>query len=189
MAEKLITPPVRGWFVALDKPKLMKGAKEGDEPRFQMLMPLDKKDKFWKQAEKMVVEAAKEKWGKVPPKFKSPIKDGDDEAEEYPDLANTYFINAGNTRKPGVVDEDLDPIMDAGELYSGAWYRCSLTCYAWEHPTGGKGASFSLNNVMKIKDDERLDGGTTAEQDFAGFAKRPSDDDDDDGDDDESLLG
>ena len=175
MAEgKLITPKFRGWFVSLDRPKRMQGD-DTSEPRYQILIPIDKKDKFWKKAEKMVEKAAKEKWGKIPPKFKSPIKNGDEEADEYPDLAGTKFINATNSRRPGVVDVDMEKIVDPDELYSGAWYRASLRCYAWEHPTGGKGASFSLDNAMKIKDDERFDGATTAEQDFAEIAGEDAD--------------
>lgn len=172
-SEKIITPEFRGSFVHLDKPSKMAGDPDS-EPRYQILIALPKDDPFWDDLEDAIEEAAKAKFGgKVPPKFKSPVKNGDD--EPYDNLKGCYFVNASNSRRPGVVDENLDPIMEGDELYSGAWYRASVNAWAWEHRTGGRGASISLNNVMKIRDDERYDGGTSAEEDFAGFAgKKPS---------------
>lgn len=177
MPEKIITPQFRGSFVALDKPKRVKGDDDG-EPRFQILISLPKSDPFWKKMEAEVRDAAVAKFGKVPPKFKSPIKDGDTDGSEYENLAGCNFINASNNRRPGVVDAELNDIIDPNELYSGAWYRASIKAYAWDHPTGGKGASFSLNNVMKVKDDGRYDGATSAQDDFAQVAKAPAGDDD-----------
>ena len=169
MANKIITPEFRGSFVHLDRPSTMKGQPDS-EPRYQMLCAFDADDEFWDIMEDAVEQAAKEKFGKVPPKFKSPIKDGDD--EEYDNLKGCLYFNASNSRKPGVVDQGMSPVIDPEELYSGAWYRASVNVWAWEHPTGGKGASVSLNNVMKIKNDQRYDGGTAAQDDFAGFAKK-----------------
>lgn len=166
---KFITPEFRGSFVAIDKPKRVKGD-DTSEPKFQVLAAFDKDDEdTHAELQAMVEAAAIDKWGKVPPKFKSPIKDGDD--EEYDNLKGKWTLNLTNTKRPGVVDADVDPIMDMDEIYSGAWYRASIRCYAWEHPTGGKGASFSLDNLMKIRDDERFDGATSAEDDFADFKK------------------
>lgn len=186
MATKIITPEFRGSFVALDKPQRMKGD-DDSEPRYQILIPLDKDDEFWDELEELIEEAAKEKFGKIPGKMKNPIKDGDD--EDYDNLKGHLFINATNTRRPGVVDENLDPIMEPEELYSGAWYRASISPWAWSHPTGGKGVSISLNNVMKIRDDERFDGGTSAEEDFAGFASKKKSRKSRDEDEDEAPRG
>ena len=181
---KLITPEFRGSFVHLDKPSRMQGDPDS-EPRYQILIALPKDGPFWDEPEDANDAAAKAKFnGKIPPKFKSPIKDGDD--EPYDNLKGCLFVNASNSRRPGVVDEDLNPVMDGDELYSGAWYRASINAWAWSHATGGKGASISLNNVMKIRDDERYDGGTSAEEDFSSFAgKKPSRRRSDDGDEDE----
>lgn len=179
MAEKLITPPFRGWFVHLNEPRGIKGDPTSDK-KYQMLIPILEDDGFWKKAEAMVKDTAREKFGQIPRKLKSPIKEGAE--SEYEELDGYKFINPGNTRRPGLVDGRLEPIVDPEELYSGAWYRASLTAYAWEHPTGGKGVSFSLNNVMKVatpdgESDEPLDGRTSAEQDFAGFEEDSDSDD------------
>ena len=84
-------------------------------------------------------------------------------------------MQATSNNKPGIVDAALKPIMDANEIYSGAYYRASIRAYAWEHPTGGKGVSIALDNIMKVKDGEAFSGRTDASDDFANFAKEDAD--------------
>ena len=167
MATKLITPEFRGSFVHLVKPHAPKGQPDA-KPRFQITAPISKTDPFWKKVEALIQETAIGKWGKVPPKMKSPIKDGD--AEERPEFEGCFVIQASSNNKPDAVDKNLQPIMSEEELYSGAWYRASIRAYAWDHPTGGKGVSIALDNVMKVRDDEHFSGRTRAEDDFADFA-------------------
>ena len=100
-------------------------------------------------------------------------KDGDE--EERPELSGCYSVQATSNNKPGIVDAALNPIMDANEIYSGAYYRASIRAYAWDHPTGGKGVSIALDNVMKVKDGEAFSGRTDASADFADFAKEDAD--------------
>jgi hypothetical protein len=146
---------------------------ENAKPRYQITIPLPKKDAFWTKLNQMVDETAKAKWGKIPPKMKSPVKDGDE--EERPELAGCYSIQATSNNKPGIVDAQLQPIMDANEIYSGAYYRASVRAYAWDHPTGGKGVSIALDNIMKTKDGEAFSGRTDASEDFADFAQADND--------------
>jgi len=182
--EKFITPEFRGSFVAIDQPKKVKGD-DNSTPKYQVLASFDKGDEAThKELSRLVEHAAVEKWGKVPAKLKSPIKDGDE--EEYENLKVKWTVNLTNTSRPGVVDAKVQPIMDMDEIYSGAWYRASIRMYAWEHPTGGKGVSASLDNLMKIKDDERFDGATSAEDDFAAFKQGGTDAD---ATEDDDILG
>lgn len=172
---KLITPEFRGSFVHILAPHAIKvpaGEKQPD-PRFQITIPIPKNDPFWKKFDKLVEETAVAKWGKVPAKLKTPKKDGDetdDDGNVRPEFAGRWSIQATSKNKPGIVDANLQPVMSADEIYSGAWYRASIRCYAWEHPTGGKGVSVALDNVMKTRDDEAFSGRSTAESDFADFA-------------------
>jgi len=168
---KLITPEFRGSFVSLVEPRSIPGV-DNSKPKFQITIPLPKSDKFWKDLEKLVAMTAQDKWGKIPPKMKSPIKDGDDmEREEF---AGCNTIQATSVNRPGAVGPDLKPIMSADELYSGAYYRASIRCFAWEHPTGGKGVSVALDNVMKVRDGEAFSGKSSAEDDFATVATTAS---------------
>lgn len=174
---KIVTPEFRGSFVHLLEPHAIK-AKQGEkqnDPRYSITIPVDKKDPFWKKIDALIEETAVAKWGKVPAKLKNPKKDGDegdDDGNVRPELAGKWSVQAGCglKSKPGVVDANLQPIMSADEIYSGAWYRASIRAYAWEHPTGGKGVSIALDNVMKVKDDEAFSGRTNASADFADFA-------------------
>lgn len=176
---KIITPEFRGSFVHLVKPHAMK-VREGEkqpEPRFQITAAIPKTDPFWAKLKKLVEETATAKWGKIPPKLKSPIKDGDEpdnDGNERAEFKGKYTIQCSSKNKPGIVDANLQPIMSEDEIYSGAWYRASLRCYAWEHPTGGKGVSIALDNVMKTKDDEAYSGRSKAEDDFKSFASADS---------------
>lgn len=169
---KLVTPEFRGSFVHLLEPHAIKGV-ENAKARYQITIPLPKKDAFWAKLNALVEETAKAKWGKIPPKMKSPVKDGDE--EERPELVGCYSVQATSNNKPGIVDASLQPIMEANEIYSGAYYRASIRAYAWDHPTGGKGVSIALDNVMKVKDGEAFSGRTDASEDFASFGKEDAD--------------
>lgn len=176
MADKLITPVFRGSFVHLLKPQLPAGETDEEKARFQITIVLPKKDAFWKKVKAQIDAATKDKWSKKPPKLKTPVKNGDD--TEYEEFAGCYTLQASTKRKPDLCDKALEPILDADEIYSGAFFRASIRAYAWEHPTGGKGVSFALDNVMKVKDGEPLSGAGTAAGDFADFAEEDGDADD-----------
>lgn len=163
------TPVFRGSFAHLAKPNRID---EDSDPRYSILVVLDPEDDeqadYIEAIEDWVEELALDKWGEVPRRLKSPIKEGEELGEEFEGMV---CFQAHSDRKPGIVDAELEPIdeMDQDEeLYSGAWYRISIRPYAWEHKTGGKGVSFGLDNVMKVEDDEPLGGGKPkAEDDFA----------------------
>jgi hypothetical protein len=108
----------------------------------------------------------KDVWGGTIPKgLKGGLRDGDEERDD-PAYANSYFINANSAQKPGVVDQDLNAILDPAEFYSGCYGRASVSFFAY-NSSGSKGVGCGLNNVQKLEDGERLGGGTSAAQDFA----------------------
>src|SRR5699024_3214643 len=85
----------------------------------------------------------------------------DDEA-----YADSYFVNANSATAPGVVDANLDPILERSEVYSGVYGRASINFYAF-NSNGNKGIACGLNNLQKIRDGESLGGKSRAEDDFA----------------------
>lgn len=179
MATKLITPEFRGSFVHLIEPHKIKSDPNA-EPRYQITIPLAKNDPFWKKIDALITEVATEKFGKVPPKLKKPIKDGDEPGNDgniREEFQGKWTLQASSKNKPDLVDAKLQPIMDAKEIYSGAWFRASIRAYAWDHPTGGKGVSIALDNVMKVRDDKPFSGKTNAASDFADFADKSADGD------------
>jgi hypothetical protein len=169
---KIITPMFRGSFVHLNEPHAMKGV-EGAKPKYSITVVIPKADPFWAKVDKLVNETAMAKWGKIPPKLKTPVRDGDEEGR--PETAGMSTFNASSMNRPGVVDANLQPVIDPEEIYSGAYYRASIRAFAWEVPTG-KGVSIALDNVQKVKDGEKFSGRTDAASDFADFGAEAQDD-------------
>ena len=117
------------------------------------------------------------------PNFKLPLRDADAEDREGEEYKGMYFFNASTNDKkgrPGCVLKngtklnDPDEIMD--ELYSGCWAQVSVTAFYFDN-SGNKGIAFALNNVMKWKNDTRLDGSVEAEDEFADLIDPDADDD------------
>ncbi|SJZ94193.1 Protein of unknown function [Pilibacter termitis] len=107
--------------------------------------------------------------GKSVPKLatlKTPLRDGDVERPDDEAYANSYFLNANATTKPGIVDSNLQPILDPSEVYSGVYGRASISFYAY-NAQGNKGIACGLNNLQKIKDGEPLGSRVSAENDFS----------------------
>ena len=104
--------------------------------------------------------------------IKTPLRDGDAERPDDEAYANSYFVNANSTTKPGIVDADRNEIIDSSEVYSGVYGRASINFYAI-NSNGNRGIACGLNNLQKIRDGEPLGGHASAAEDFA------TDDDDD----------
>lgn len=162
MTIRITTGPFLASYAFVFKPRAFA---DGD-PKFQIAMLFPKKDKKTIAAIKAATTAAiKEKWGTKPPKnLKLPLRDGDQEREE-PEFEDHMFVNANSSRKPGVVDQDLTMLTNDDEFYSGCTARATVTFFAFDRPES-KGVGVGLNNVQKLSDGERLDGGVKAEDDF-----------------------
>ena len=150
-----------------------KAINEGDEPKYSLsvLIPKDREGKATiaklENAIKTAVEQGKEsKWGgKKPRGLKLPLRDGDEEREDDPNYSGMYFFNCSSKRKPTVIDANKQELFTDEEFYSGCWGRVSINVYPFA-VSGSKGVAIGLNNIQKLKDDERFGGGSTAEEDF-----------------------
>lgn len=142
-----------------------------------VLIPKDEKETL--DAIRGAIETAKKqaivsKWGgKEPKKLDMPLRDGDEKEDEI--YEGHFFVNAKSNTRPGIVDKDLQPIVDEEEIYSGVWAYVSVTFYGYD-VSGNRGIACGLNNIKKFKDDDKLGGRVSAESDFADF----DDEDDDD---------
>lgn len=102
-----------------------------------------------------------------------PLRDGDEEYElekRGPEYRGFYFFNASSKNQPGVVDAKARPVMDEMDFYSGCWGRADVNFFPYNQ-AGNKGIGAGLNNLMKVKDDDRLDGRQKAEDAFAKYAE------------------
>jgi hypothetical protein len=145
---------------------------EASAEKFSVSLIIPKSDKKTVAKVKAAINAAIEqgktsKWkGKLPKDLKTPLRDGDVEREDDEVYADSYFINANCTTKPGVVDKYKQPITDEEQIYSGCYGIASVNFYPYD-TAGNKGIACGLNNLMKVKDGDFLGGRASAESDFA----------------------
>lgn len=144
---------------------------EGQKKKFSVSVIISKDDKATikkiEDAIKLAAEQGKAKFksGKVPAKYKQPLRDGDDERPDDEAYENSYFINASSERKPGIVDADVNAIIDQDEFYSGCLGRVTVNFYAFS-VSGNTGVAAGLGNLQKLEDGDRLSGGASAADDF-----------------------
>ena len=177
MSTKVITGKVRFSYANVFEPKSVNGG----TPKYSVSLIIPKSDKKTLKKIKNALEAAKQegvhKWGgKLPASLKTPLRDGDTDRNDDEAYADSYFINANSTTRPGIVDADLTPIMDQSEFYSGCYGRASINFFAY-NTNGNKGIGAGLQNLQKLEDGEPLGGRTRAEDDFGDLG------------DDQDLLG
>jgi len=146
-----------------------------EKDSYAVLFLLPKSDTATVNAFKKSIEAFKTdpkavaKWGsKFLASMKTGLRDGDTErdTETNPEYKGHYFINANTYTKPGVVDAQLQPVIDPAEAYSGRNARVTLVPGAFAMD-GNKGIKWYLNNVQILAGGERLGGGASnASDDF-----------------------
>ncbi len=170
---KVITGPNTRWSYAnVWEAKSINGG----TPKFSVSLIIPKSDTKTVDKIKAAIEAAYKEGetklkgnGKTVPALsviKTPLRDGDLERPDDEAYADSYFVNANSATAPGIVDSNLDPILDRSEVYSGVFGRASISFYAF-NSNGNKGIACGLNNLQKIRDGESLGGKPKAEDDFA----------------------
>ena len=162
------TPVFRASYAFVHEPK----ETPNGEMKYQICIIFEKKNAAdWKPVFQALVNAAAKKFGddpnKWPKNLKCPVRDGDEERDNA-EYKGALFLNAGNKNKPGIVDRQLNPIQNREEFYSGCYARASLSFYGYD-TSGNKGVGTGLNNLLFWEDGPRLDGSSTAEDDFAEF--------------------
>ena len=170
MATKVVTNKVRFSYVNIFRSRAFR---DGQDAKYSICLLIPKEDKAGIAKIKKAIEEAKQdgissKWGgKTPKNLHLPLRDGDEErADEAPEYEGMYFLNANSNTKPGIVDKDLNEILDPDEVYSGCWGRASINFFPYDS-NGNRGVGVGLNNIQKLKDGERLGGSrASAEDDF-----------------------
>ncbi len=113
---------------------------------FSTAILIPKEDKETLRKIKAVVdllkEQAKAKYnGKLPKDFHTPLRDGDEEADEKGEAyAEHYFFNAKSKNKPGIAKPigkeggktKFADITDTTEVYSGCYAKVSVNFYLFD---------------------------------------------------------
>lgn len=116
-----------------------------------------------------IKEVGESKWGANWKKVRTPLRDGDAEADEltedgstkgekYPERLGCYFFNARSTKPVGAYDRQRNPIHNPDDLYGGCKVKVAVTFYPYS-TSGNHGIGVGLNGVQKIADGEAFGGG------------------------------
>lgn len=144
----------------------------GGAEKYSVSVLIPKSDRETVDAVNAAIDAAIEEGiskfgGKKPSKaaIKLPLRDGDTERDDEA-YRGHFFINANSNTPPQIVDRNVKPILDRGEVYSGCYARVSLNFFAF-NSNGSKGVACGLGNIQKVRDGEPLGGKSKAEDDFS----------------------
>lgn len=161
MVTKVMTPEFRVSYPNVFTPKSFQ---EGQEAKYSIQMIFDKGADLSKLKE-LAATAVKEKWGDKPPKkMRSPFRDGNEEREDA-HYKDTIFMNCSSKFQPGLINERKEEIIDEKDFYPGCYAIATVNAYAYEF-MGNAGVAFGLQNIMKMKDGEKLGGDHSAAADF-----------------------
>ncbi len=149
VSTKVITGKVRFSYANVWEPKSVNGG----TPKYSVSLIIPKSDQETLKKIQDALETAKReglpKWGGIIPNdLKMPLKDGDKDRSDDAVYAGSFFINANSTTRPGIVDENVDPILDQSQFYSGCYGRASINFFAY-NTNGNKGIGAGLQNLQK----------------------------------------
>ena len=178
MATKLMLKNVRLSYANLFEPR----ENQSGQLRYSTALIIPKGHPQIPELEKAIESEGEgkfgKKWATMLKKNGSPLKDADKDgtADENAEYEDCYYINTSSKRKPQVVDRQVQPILDESEIWSGCWANVSIAVFSFEVPEN-KGVSFGLNNVQKLREDDRLGGAPNADEEFEAM----DDEEDDNG--------
>ena len=162
--EKLTTPKFRVAFPHVFEKQTLLSGKE----KYSICMIFEKNTDIT-SLKNAINKIAKEHWGgKIPRIFISPFKDGKDKLDKegniYDGFKDATYINVTSEYKPGIVDQNLNPLFSDEEFYAGCYARATIFGFTYDKPKCG--ASFILCNLQFLGEGEPFSGKVTAENDF-----------------------
>lgn len=165
MSTKIKTGKVRASYVFVYQPRLNKMSdKEIYEYSMSIIFP--KTNPLVKKIEDAVELERKARWGTVTPKgFKKPLRDGDLEYPGVPEYEGMYYMSLKSRTKPGLVDRNLQAIIDPTEFVSGDYCRITMNVYSYDKGVN-RGVTAGLGNIQFLEKGEPLGNMTSAESDF-----------------------
>lgn len=167
---RVLTPEFRVSYPHVFKPQGMNN-KPNSAKKYSVVMLFSKDTDLavikaaMKNAKIQAFGADPAKW---PKGIESPVSDGDSpkhaEKDGYP---GHWAIKASSSedQKPGIVDQNVAPILNQGDFYAGCYARASILAYVWDNEFG-KGVGFILDHVQKLRDGKSFGGKPPADQVF-----------------------
>lgn len=170
----LNTPKFRVSFPKVFKPELNKLSGKSE---YSVVAIFDKGADL-SALKKAAQQAAIDKWGpdvsKHPKNLRSPFRDQSEKAKDgvlpAGHVEGAIFMNLKSPKRPGVVDQDVQSILDESLFYAGCYAIADVNPYAYDQ-AGNRGISFGLNNIQKVADGEPFSGRPTPEASFKPVAQ------------------
>lgn len=163
---RVVTGEVRFSFVNLLTPRAIQ---QGGEEKYSVTILLPKSDVATKQKIDAAIEAAKEigkskHWnGVIPPMVNIPIHDGDgvkpSDGMPFGEECKGHWVFSATTKAdqpPKIVDANVNPIMDATEVYSGMYGKIAINFGAYKFSGKCGVGCYISTNVQKTRDGEPL---------------------------------
>jgi hypothetical protein len=110
--------------------------------------------------------AGENKWGtdtkKWPKNLRLPFRDQaerekeDDNGDAFmPDgyVKGAMFLNLKSQKRPGLVDANLQDVLDENDFYGGCYARAQVNAAAYDQK-GNAGVSLYVNHIQKLRDGE-----------------------------------
>lgn len=176
----VVTGKVRLSYAHLFQPYAQR---QDQEAKFSTTVLVPKTDAQTKALIDAAIEAAKQagaaKWGgTIPPILAICVHDGDgprpsDGMPFGTECHGHWVFTASSKQRPKVVDLNVQPILDAGEVYSGCYAHVSVDFFPY-NSNGKKGIGCGLQNVQKVADGDPLGNRTSAEDDFGAPQAAPA---------------
>lgn len=152
-----LTPEFRASYVYIVRPN--KPMQPGQEPKYSitMLFALGTDlSSLMKLAEACVIAKFGEDKTKWPKGMRNPFRNQKEKDKEgY--VPGAIFVTATSATQPGLVDGNLQDIIEEKDFYSGCYARAQVTAFYYDK-AGNKGVSFGLNHIQKLKDGPPLSG-------------------------------
>lgn len=121
---------------------------EGVEPIYSTTIIISKNDiETLKVIDAAIGEAKKQLRHKGV--IRTPMRNGDLERPEDPLYKGCYFLNVNSKNRPGIVDSNVNTIVDPIEVKNGYYARVSFNLYGYDLK-GNKGIAAGLNNIQLI---------------------------------------
>lgn len=169
----ITTGEVRISYEHLTKPYAVSGKE--DEAKYSCTLLIPKSDTDTKRRIDAAIQAAiqdgvSSKWGGArPAQPPIPIWDGDglrQNGEKFgPECAGCWVMTASSKQRQEIVDVNMNPIIDATQIYSGMYARVCVNFFAY-NSNGKRGVGAGLGPVQKLRDGDPLGGRITAADAF-----------------------
>lgn len=179
---RIVTPEFR-----VSYPHVLKAAQvngKGD-PKYSITMLFSKKAKLG--SIRAAIKAAKvvefgEDESDWPEDLESPVVDGDHKKHADKEGYKGHWVvkaTSQESQRPGLVDENVDPITDASTFYPGCYAHAQVFARVWEY-MGKQGVHFILDHVQKTRDGKSFGGKQAVDKVFNPIAVEADDESEED---------